>query len=146
MHQFWRIVKFKTDGGKMTERESEGGRGGNCCPCSGNERKAEKDENARGKEEVQREEVKEASNACENEGALRVIVGKRGPRDEERCSQPKRSKIEVSVVKEEGVFEIDWRYGEYLYERWIWGSMEDNRFAFPTVSIWYWLVVLKEKL
>ena len=44
------------------------------------------------------------------------------------------------------MFEIDWRYGDYLYEKWMWGSMEDNRFAFPTVSMWYWLVVLKEKL
>ena len=44
------------------------------------------------------------------------------------------------------MFEIDWRYGDYLYEKWMWESMEDNRFAFPTVSMWYWLVVLKEKL
>ena len=130
----------------MSEQESKEGRGGNCCPCSGNERTTEKDDNAMVEEAAQREEVKEVSNACKSEGALRVIVGKRRSGDEEKSSQPKRSKIEISVVEEEGVFEIDWRYGDYLYEKWMWGSMEDNRFAFPTVSMWYWLVVLKEKL
>ena len=130
----------------MTERESKGGNGGNCWPCRGDGGRTAKDDNALGKEEAQREEVENTSNVCENEGAMRVGMSKRGPGDEERGSPPKRPKIEVGVVEEEGVFEIDWRYGEYLYERWMWGSMEDNRFSFPTVSMWYWLVVLKEKL
>ena len=64
-------------------------------------------------------------------------MGKRGPVDEEESLPQKRSRIEVGINEEEGVFEIDWRYGEYLYEKWMWGSMEDNRFVFPTVSMWY---------
>ena len=44
------------------------------------------------------------------------------------------------------MYDIDGRYGEYLYDKWMWGSMRENRFAFPSVSMWYWLVVLKERL
>ena len=44
------------------------------------------------------------------------------------------------------MFEIDSRYGEYLYEKWMWGSMRENRFAFLGVSMWYGLAVLKERL
>ena len=42
----------------------------------------------------------------------------------------KRSKKEVVAVEEEVVYDIDGRYEEYLYERWIWGSMQENRFSF----------------
>ena len=58
----------------------------------------------------------------------------------------KRIKKEVGVVDEEEVYDVDGRYGEYLYDEWIWGSMRENRFAFPDVSMWYWLIVLKEWL
>ena len=83
MHPCWRLGKLKPDAGKMTERESKRDKGEECCPCSRNERKTEMDKNASGEKEVGREEVKEASHACENEGAVRVIVGKRGPGEEE---------------------------------------------------------------
>ena len=59
----------------------------------------------------------------------------------------KRLKKDVDVdEEEEEVYDVDWRYGEYLYDNWMWGSMRDNRFAFPSVSMWYWLSILKERL
>ena len=79
MRQCWRIVKLKPDVGKMAERESKRDKEEERCPCSGNERKIEMDKNASEEKEVGREEVKEVSYACDNEGAVRVIVGKRGP-------------------------------------------------------------------
>ena len=58
----------------------------------------------------------------------------------------KRLKKDVDVEEEEEVYDIDGRYGEYLYNKWIWESMRENRFAFPSVSMWYWLAILKERL
>ena len=130
----------------MAECDGEGGRERNYCPCRGDEGKAGKDENVIEEEGTQRGGIKETSSGCEGKRAAGVIVGKRGPGDEEEGRQQKRSRVEVGIVEEEGVFEIDWRYEDYLYEKWMWESMEDNRFAFPTVAMWYWLVVLKEKL
>ena len=130
----------------MTEHESKKGNGENCWPCKVDGGRTEKDENALGEGEVQQEEIEKTLNVYEDEGAMSVGVSKRGAGDDEDSSSPKRPKIELGIVEEEGVFEIDWRYGEYLYERWMWGSMEGNRFSFLTVSMWYWFVVLKEKL
>ena len=58
----------------------------------------------------------------------------------------KRLKKDVDVEEEEEVYDIDGRYGEYLYDKWMWESMRENRFAFPSVSMWYWLTILKERL
>ena len=58
----------------------------------------------------------------------------------------KRLKKDVDVEEEEEVYDIDGRYGEYLYDKWMWESMRENRFAFPSVSMWYWLSILKERL
>ena len=75
-------------------------------------------------------------------------IGRKREYEEEEDVVGKWLKKEVGVVEEEeeGVWDIDSRYGEYLYETWMWGSMRESRFAFPDVSMWYWLVVLKERL
>ena len=51
--------------------------------------------------------------------ATRADATKRGCEEGEEEENRKRSKREVVVVEEEEVFEIDARYGEYLYEKWI---------------------------
>ena len=58
----------------------------------------------------------------------------------------KRLRKNVDVGEEEEVYDIDGRYGEYLYDKWIWRSMRENRFAFPSVAMWYWLLMLKDRL
>ena len=77
---------------------------------------------------------------------MKRVGGKRNYEGEENDGDQKRSKTERVDAEEEGTYDIDSRYGEYLYERWMWGSMEENRFAFWDVAMWYWLAVLKEKL
>ena len=49
-------------------------------------------------------------------GATRTDATKRGCEGEEEEEKRKRAKREVAVEEEE-VFEIDSRYGEYLYEK-----------------------------
>ena len=73
------------------------------------------------------------------------VVGKRRCETEGSDIHRKRPKKELVGAEEERSYDIDSRYGEYLYERWMWGSMQENRFAFWDISIWYWLAVLKEK-
>ena len=41
------------------------------------------------------------------------------------------------LIDEEEPGEVDPRYEEYLYDEWIWGSVRENRYAFPDVSMWY---------
>ena len=77
--------------------------------------------------------------------STRADATKRGCEGGEEEENRKRSKREV-VVEGEEAFEIESRYGEYLYEKWMWGSMRENRFAFSSVSMWYWLARLKEQL
>ena len=74
------------------------------------------------------------------------VGSKRNYEGEGNDGDQKRAKKELVNAEEEGTYDIDSRYGEYLYERWMWGSMEENRFAFWDVAMWYWLAVLKEKL
>ena len=69
----------------------------------------------------------------ENVGAAEVAMGKRGYEDTEGGRCRKYLRAEVDVEEEEGLWEIDSRYGEYLYETWMWGSMRESRFAFPDV-------------
>ena len=77
-------------------------------------------------------------------------VGDGNGAEEEGCKEVRRElewkRRKVIDEEEEGVNELDWRYGEYLYEKWMWASMEEGRFVFADVSMWYWLVVLKERL
>ena len=77
---------------------------------------------------------------------MKRVSGKRNYEGEENDGDQKRSKKKLVDAEEEGTYDIDSRYGEYLYERWMWGSMQENRFGFWDVSMWYWLAVLKEKL
>ena len=85
-------------------------------------------------------------------GVERNVEAAWPPREKRECDKEgdavvaKRLKKEGDVEEEEVVYDIDGRYGEYLYERWMWGSMQENRFSFWDVSMWYWLAVLKEKL
>ena len=58
----------------------------------------------------------------------------------------KRMKSDKSDGKEKEEEEIDSRYGEYLYEEWMWGAMREHRFSFPDVGMWYWLMQLKTRL
>ena len=62
-------------------------------------------------------------------------MGKRGCEDAEGEGCRKYRKVEVNVEEEEGLWEVDSRYEEYLYETWMWGSMREGRFAFPDVAM-----------
>ena len=102
-----------------------------------------------GREEVRmkREAVKEGSQSkLESERG----VDDGGGAEEEEYDRVERElgskRRRVVDEEEEEIDERDWRYAEYLYEKWMWASMEERRFAFPDVSMWYWLVVLKERL
>ena len=127
----------------MVEHEKEVGREGTICSSKA----------VGGNEKVSLsvvcggEEGGEQTSGEEGDGeATRSDSTKRGCEEGGEEESRKRSKRDVIVVEEEEVLEIDARYGEYLYENWMWGSMRENRFAFPSVSMWYWLAVLKERL
>ena len=129
----------------MAARGSKEGIVGDGCPYEVDEvGEGEVEKCGRGSEETQMKGVAKASSVRGDVRATEVGMAKRGYGGEEEGRVRKRSKMEVGIEEEEGLWEIDSRYREYLYETWMWGSMQECRFAFPDVLMWYWLVVLKE--
>ena len=105
--------------------------------------KVESGEMRRGKREA-------SKGGCRGSWEMERVSGKANDAEKGECKEVggelrwKRRKMVDE--EEEEASELDWRYGEYLYDKWMWASMEERRFAFPDVSMWYWLFVLKERL
>ena len=90
-----------------------------CRECGNNEERAV---HVKGSKEG----ITEVGKTLENEDVteiVRRVEGKREYETERDEVNPKRSKRESVDVEEEGSYDIDAQYGEYLYERWMWGSM-----------------------
>ena len=74
------------------------------------------------------------------------VIIKRGCEGIGENRRGKRVKSNNGDVGEKEEEELDPRYGEYLYEEWMWSAMRENRFSFPDVEMWYWLMQLKKRL
>ena len=100
----------------MTGDGSKEGSKGEDCSCHEDGMETKKGGNGSKGKEAQQEEVEKTSSGREDVGAAEVAVGKRGCEDTEGEGCRKYRKAEVDVEEEEGLWEVDSRYGEYLYE------------------------------
>ena len=131
----------------MVDSEEEARKTGDVCCCQGGG--GQTGEMVDVAEEEGGEFVDVERGLSSMERNVETVWPHRGKRECEKEKDDvvgKRLKQEVDVVEEEDVYDIDGQYGKYLYDEWMWGSMRENRFAFLSVSMWYWLAILKERL
>ena len=119
----------------MARHGSRGRRAGRGRRCRGGGGREGEVVNAVREERERMTGVVETSGSEGNVRATWAAVAKRGCGNKEGDRGRKRLKREGMTVEKEEFGSVDSRYREYLYERWMRESMQNNCFTFSSVSM-----------